>query len=419
MGILYGIGVGGQAHGALILRKEEMCFKMKLTYRHTKYASYIGYITQAIINNLMPLLFVSFERSFGLSLDKISLLITMNFGIQILTDLLAAKYVDKIGYRFATVLAHVLAVIGLVGMCFLPFYMDPFTGLVICSVINAVGGGLTEVVISPIVEALPGDEKASAMSMLHSFYCWGQVAVVLLSTLYFTTVGIAHWRYVPVLWAIVPFINIFLFAKVPMCTLNENGESMPLKKLAGSGMFWFFLLLMICAGASELAMSQWASYFAEDGLHVSKTLGDLLGPCSFAVLMGIIRTVYGFWGDRMDLRKSIAFSGVLCVASYLTAVFAPNPLISLIGCAVCGLSVGLMWPGTYSLASRYFPQGGTMMFALLALAGDMGCTSGPTIAGFIADATGDIKKGLFAVIIFPLLLVIGMCLLKGKGKEHE
>lgn len=392
---------------------------MKFTYRHTKYASYIGYITQAIVNNLMPLLFVSFERSFSLSLDKISLLITVNFSVQILTDLMAARYVDRIGYRFATVMAHVLAVSGLVGMSFLPFVISPFVGLLICSAVNAVGGGLMEVLISPIVEALPGDEKASAMSMLHSFYCWGQVAVVVLSTIYFNTIGISYWRYLPILWAVVPLFNVFLFAKVPFRTLNEDGESLPLRKLARSGIFWLFLLLMVCAGASELAMSQWASYFAEDGLHVSKTMGDLLGPCSFAILMGIIRTIYGIKGDKMDLRKSIALSSVLCVISYMVAVFAPHPVISLIGCAVCGLSVGLMWPGTYSLAARIFPQGGTLMFALLALAGDVGCTSGPTIAGFIADATGDLKKGLFVVAVFPLLLVMGMFLLKGKEKEHE
>lgn len=392
---------------------------MKLTYRHTKYASYIGYITQAIVNNLMPLLFVSFERSFSLSLDKISLLITVNFSVQILTDLMAAKYVDRIGYRFATVMAHVLAVCGLVGMSFLPFVINPFAGLLICSAVNAVGGGLMEVLISPIVEALPGDEKASAMSMLHSFYCWGQVAVVVLSTLYFNTIGITYWRYLPILWAIVPFFNVFLFAKVPLRTLNEDGEGLPLRKLAGTGIFWLFLLLMVCSGASELAMSQWASYFAEDGLHVSKTMGDLLGPCSFAILMGIIRTIYGIKGDKMDLRKSIALSSVLCVISYMVAAFAPHPVLSLVGCAVCGLSVGLMWPGTYSLAARIFPQGGTLMFALLALAGDVGCTSGPTIAGFVADATGDLKKGLCVVAIFPLLLVMGMFLLKGKEKEHE
>ncbi len=384
---------------------------MTFTYKHTKYAAYIGYITQAIINNLMPLLFVSFERDFGLSLDKISFLITMNFAVQILTDLVAARQADRIGYRTLTVLAHILAVIGLSGLCVLPYWMNPYAALLICSAVNAVGGGLTEVVISPIVEALPGDEKASAMSILHSFYCWGQVAVVLLSTAFFLCFGRENWRYVPILWAIIPFFNGILFSKVPIRTLNEEGEGMGFVELCKTKIFWLFLLLMICAGASELAMSQWASYFAEDGLRVTKTLGDLLGPCLFAVLMGIARTFYGIKGEKIDLRKAIGFSGCLCVISYLVAVFAPSPILSLFGCAVCGLSVGLMWPGTYSLASKYFPQGGTVLFAVLALAGDVGCTGGPTLAGLVANGTGNLKTGLLAAAVFPV--VMAACLLSG------
>lgn len=391
---------------------------MKFTYRHTKYAAYIGYISQAIVNNLAPLLFVSFERDLGLSLEKISLLITINFCVQIIVDLLSAKYIDRIGYRRATLLAHIMIVLGLVGLGTLPFVMEPFAGVAVCVVVYAVGGGLTEVIISPIIEALPGDEKESAMSLLHSFYCWGQVAVVLLSTLYFTTVGIESWRYLPFLWAVVPAFNIFMFAKVPIRTLNEGGESVPLKKLFCVKIFWLFLLLMICAGASELAMSQWASFFAEEGLSVSKTFGDLLGPCAFAVLMGLARTFYGIRGSKMNLQRTILFSALLCVVSYMIAVFAPHPVIALIGCALTGLSVGIMWPGTFSLASKYYPKGGTAMFAILALAGDVGCSSGPTLAGFVADRTGDMHDGLLAAAVFPALLIIGILLL-GRQKPEK
>lgn len=392
---------------------------MTLSYKHTKYAAYIGYITQAIVNNLMPLLFVSFQREFSLSLDKISLLITMNFGVQIVTDMVAAKYTDRIGYRAAAVAAHVLAVIGLTGMAYLPFIMSPFAGLCICSAVNAVGGGLTEVIISPIIEALPGDEKSSAMSLLHSFYCWGQVAVVLLSTLYFVTAGISAWRFLPLIWALVPFFNIFLFMKVPIRTLNEDGEDIPLSKLFKVKIFWLFLLLMICAGASELAMSQWASLFAEEGLKVSKTVGDLLGPCAFAVLMGTARTFYGLKGSKMNLKKTIAASGLLCAASYMLAVFAPHPVISLAGCALCGLSVGIMWPGTFSIAAKCYPSGGTGMFAILALAGDVGCSAGPTLAGFVADGTGDLKKGLLAAAVFPVIMTAGIPALKVNKEENN
>lgn len=390
---------------------------MAFTFRHTKYAAYIGYITQAIVNNLAPLLFVSFQREFSLSLDRISVLITMNFGVQIITDIIAAKYVDRIGYRPACVIAHIFAALGLVGYGVLPFVISPYAGLLICSAVCAIGGGLTEVVISPVVEALPGDEKESAMSLLHSFYCWGQVLVVLLSTLYFSLIGVERWRFLSVIWAAIPLFNIFLFCKVPIRHLNENGESMPVRKLFCKKVFWLFIILMICAGASELAMSQWASLFAEEGLGVSKTFGDLLGPCAFAALMGISRTVYGLFGSKMNLRRFIFGSGILCVISYLTAVFAPVPVVSLMGCAVCGLSVGIMWPGTYSIAARRYEQGGTAMFAVLALAGDVGCTSGPVLAGFVGNASDDLKNGLLAAALFPAIMVIGIAFLrKNDGK---
>lgn len=390
---------------------------MAFTFRHTKYAAYIGYITQAIVNNLAPLLFVSFQREFSLSLDRISVLITMNFGVQIITDIIAAKYVDRIGYRPACVIAHIFAALGLVGYGVLPFVISPYAGLMICSAVCAIGGGLTEVVISPVVEALPGDEKESAMSLLHSFYCWGQVLVVLLSTLYFSLIGVERWRFLSVIWAAIPLFNIFLFCKVPIRHLNENGESMPVRKLFCKKVFWLFIILMICAGASELAMSQWASLFAEEGLGVSKTFGDLLGPCAFAALMGISRTVYGLFGSKMNLRRFIFGSGILCVISYLTAVFAPVPVVSLMGCAVCGLSVGIMWPGTYSIAARRYEQGGTAMFAVLALAGDVGCTSGPVLAGFVGNASDDLKNGLLAAALFPAIMVIGIAFLrKNDGK---
>lgn len=389
---------------------------MTWTYKHTKTAAYLGYITQAIVNNLMPLLFVAFQEDFSLGLDRISLLITMNFGIQIIVDLIAAKYVDRIGYRAAMILAHCVVVIGLGGMVFLPFIMHPFAGLCICSALNAIGGGLTEVIVSPIVEALPGDEKASAMSMLHSFYCWGQVAVVALSTVYFSTAGIKNWRMLPLFWLLIPLFNIFLCAKVPIRTLNEEHPSAPLRQLFRVKIFWLFLVLMLCAGASELAMSQWASLFAEKGLNISKTMGDLLGPCAFAVLMGLARVFFGIKGEKIDLRKFIAGSGFLCIFSYLLAVFAPHPILSLAGCALCGLSVGIMWPGVLSLASRYYPQGGIAMFAILALAGDLGCSTGPTLCGFVAEGTGALKTGLLVSAVFPLLLAVCVTLLKREKK---
>jgi len=392
---------------------------MRLTARHTLYASYLGYITQAIINNLPALLFVAFQRDFGLSLERISLLISFNFGTQILVDFLAGKYVDHIGYRPCIVSAHVFSALGLAGLCVLPRMLPaPFFGILIAMVLNAVGGGIIEVLVSPIVESLPGDEKAGAMSLLHSFYCWGHMGVVLLSTLYFALLGTARWQTLPLLWALVPAANAVLFAFVPMDVSSVQGDSMPIARLLRSRVFWLLFLLMICSGASEQGMSQWSSLFAETGLRVSKTMGDLLGPCAFAALMGLARLFYGVAGSRIDLRAALRVSSILCIASYLLAAFAPHPVLALAGCALCGLSVGLMWPGTFSLATQTYPQGGTAMFALLALAGDVGCAGGPAVVGLVSSAAGGLlEAGLLGAIVFPALLLISLRLLLTRGRR--
>jgi len=393
---------------------------MKLTYRHTKYAAYIGYITQAIVNNLPALLFVTFNSDYGISLEKIGALVSINFGIQILVDFFAVKYIDRIGYRAGAVAAHVFAVLGLCCFGILPEIMgNKYLALLIAMTLNAIGGGLTEVLISPIVESLPGDEKASAMSILHSFYCWGHMAVVILSTAFFSFIGLENWRILPFIWAIVPFFNIFFFSKVPLRVLVEESERVPVTKLFRNKVFWLLMLLMVAAGASEQAMSQWSSLFAEVGLSVSKTMGDLLGPCMFAALMGIARLIYGVVGSRLNIRKALLYTSLLCVASYLIAVLAPWPILSLIGCGLCGFSVGLMWPGVFSVGSETYPQGGTAMFALLALAGDLGCGGGPGLVGVISGwfegslgVMDALKSGLGVAIIFPILMITGLTLLK-------
>lgn len=379
---------------------------MKLTYSHTRCASYLGFITQAIVNNFAPLLFVRFSESFGMRLDVLSMLITVNFVTQMIIDYTSTKFVKPLGLRCCCVLAHVLSALGLVLYAILPFAMNPLAGILIADIVCAIGGGLDEVVISPVVEAIPGDQKASSMAMLHSFYCWGQVGVVAISTILFACFGLDCWPYVSIGWAVIPAIDAVLFAFVPICELNEGHEDTPLGTLLRDKSFILFLVVMVCAGASELGMSQWASLFAEVGLHVSKPVGDLLGPCAFAVLMGLSRTIYGVWGSRLNLAKCIVGSGVLCVVAYMIAVFVPNPFIALLGCALCGLSVGLMWPGTYSMASATYPRGGAAMFSILALAGDIGCTSGPTIAGLVGNAAGDIKMGLLVASVFPLILAV-------------
>lgn len=389
---------------------------MNRKYKQTLYASYLGYITQAIVNNLAPLLFVTFQKEFSISLERIGFLIIFNFGIQMLVDFISARYVERIGYKICIVAAHFFAFFGLVGLGLFPYWFkDPYIGLLLAIVIYAIGGGLIEVLISPIVEALPTDEKSSAMSLLHSFYCWGQVLVVVLSTLYFVTVGLKHWYYLPLLWSLVPLFNAIFFTQVPVNTLGEQGGSLPLRSLFSMKLFWLFIVMMLCSGASEQSMSQWASFFAESGLKVSKTLGDLLGPCMFAVFMGISRTFYGKYGETIDLKKFISFSSILCVLSYLLAVFSPIPLLSLLGCGLTGISVGIMWPGVFSLASAHCPKGGTAMFAYLALAGDIGCASGPAVVGTLSEIfSGSLKTGLLFAIVFPVLLFSLVRVLRAK-----
>lgn len=377
-------------------------------YRHTIYASFIGYVTQAIVNNLAPLLFLIFQSSFGVSLQKITLLVTVNFCIQLLIDLLSAKFVDKIGYRICIVGAHLFAAAGLIGLAVLPrLFGDAYIGLLLAVVLYAVGGGLIEVLVSPIVEACPTDNKAGVMSLLHSFYCWGTVAVVLLSTVFLALFGKGGWGVLTCLWAIVPLLNALYFSRVPIAALTGEGDGMSLRDLFSLKIFWIFVLLMITAGASEQAMSQWASAFAESGLGVSKTVGDLAGPCLFSILMGLSRALYAKFSEKVDLLAFLTGSGVLCVAAYLLAALSPAPALSLVGCGLCGLSVGILWPGVFSLASARCPKGGTALFALLALAGDLGCSSGPTLVGMVAGALGDnLKCGLLAAAAFPVVLII-------------
>lgn len=393
---------------------------MKDKYQNTMYACFVGYIVQAIVNNFVPLLFLTFESSYGIPLSQITMLITFNFGIQLLVDLLSAKFVDKIGYRVSIVMAHIFAALGLAGLVVLPDLLpNAFAGLLIAVVVYAIGGGLIEVLISPIMESCPSENKEKAMSLLHSFYCWGHVGVVLLSTLFFWFFGIANWKILALLWVIIPVCNGILFCKVPIAPLIEEGEiGMSLWELCKNRIFWILMLMMMCAGASEQAVSQWASTFAEQGLGVSKTIGDLAGPMSFAILMGSARAFYGKFGDRIDLDKFMQASSLLCIVSYLCISLSPSPLFSLIGCSLCGLSVGIMWPGTFSKASAALRNGGTAMFALLALAGDVGCSGGPTLVGFATGlASDDLKKGILAGIIFPILLIVGIVSLK-KAKRY-
>ena len=387
---------------------------MQKNYRRTLIACYMGFITQAISANFAPLLFLTFHKDYNIPLGKIALISTVFFLTQLVVDLFCAHFVDRIGYRKCIVASEISSAAGLIGLAVLPGILpDPFTGILLCVVIYAIGSGLIEVLCSPIVEACPFDNKESVMSLLHSFYCWGSVGVILLSTLFFAAFGIGSWKVLACLWALVPIYNIFNFATCPIEHLVEDGEGMSIGKLFTVPVFWLAILLMACSGASELAMSQWASAFVESALGLSKTLGDLVGPCLFAVTMGISRVIFGKYGEKLDLVKYMIGSGLLCLFCYILASMTSSPAAGLTGCIFCGFSVGIMWPGTLSISSKALPTGGTALFALLAMAGDLGGAAGPGLVGISAQILGnDLRSGMRIGCIFPLLLIVGLFVMK-------
>lgn len=394
---------------------------IRKSYAHTIYASYLGYITQAVVNNFAPLLFLTFVSDYGLSLEEITWITTVNFVVQLCVDLLSAKVIDRVGYRISIITAHILAALGIIGLAVLPdLFGNAYVGLMTAVVLYAVGGGIIEVLISPIVEACPTEKKEAAMSLLHSFYCWGHVFLVVMSTVFFQLFGIGNWKILAFVWALIPILNSVYFTLVPIYPITAGHEKMSFGSLLKQKVFWLIVIIMICAGASEQAMSQWASAFAESVLKVSKTVGDMAGPCAFAVLMGTARAIYGKCSERIPLKKFMIGSALLCIVCYAVAVFAGSPVMGLVGCALCGFSVGIFWPGTFSIAAGKLPGGGTAMYALMALAGDVGCASGPTVVGMVADSfDGNLKSGLLAAMIFPVLILIGICLLRKQNKIQK
>ena len=387
---------------------------MQKNYRRTLIACYLGFITQAIAANFAPLLFLKLHTDYGVSLGRIALIPSAFFLTQLVVDLICAKLGDAIGYRRGVIASSVTSAAGLAGLAFVPdWFPDPFTGILLCVVVYAIGSGLIEVMVSPIVEACPFDHKEAVMSLLHSFYCWGCVGVVALSTLFFAAFGIDRWRVLACLWALVPLVNIYNFATCPIERLVEEGKGMSIGRLFSTPLFWLAVLLMVCSGASELAMAQWASAFAESALGLSKTMGDLLGPCLFAVAMGVSRALYGKYGDRLELTGVMLGSGALCLGCYLLASISNNPALGLVGCVVCGFSVGIMWPGTISISSRSMPLGGTALFALLAMAGDLGGAFGPSLVGWATQRAGDdLRSGMLLGSVFPVLLIVGLVLMR-------
>lgn len=392
---------------------------MRKNYRKTLLACYLGFITQAITANFAPLLFLKFHTDYHITLGKIALIPTAFFLTQLLIDVFCARFVDAIGYRRSVVISEIASGLGLAGLAFIPeLFADPFVGILLCVVVYAIGSGLIEVLASPIVEACPFEHKDAVMSLLHSFYCWGAVGVIVLSTLFFALFGMERWRVLACIWALIPLYNIYNFATCPIERLTEEGKGMSIGTLFKTPLFWLAIVLMVCAGASELSMAQWASAYTEAALGFSKTLGDLVGPCLFAVMMGVSRVIYGKFGAKLELNRFMLGSGILCLCCYLLASLSANPVWGLIGCVLCGFSVGIMWPGTISITSPRLPQGGTALFALLAMAGDLGGAFGPSLVGAATQRAGDdLRIGMLAGSIFPLVLIAALLLFGRKARK--
>lgn len=389
-------------------------------YNKTLKACYLGFITQSIVCNFASLLFLRFHYEFNISIGTIALIPTVFFFTQILIDIFCAKFVDRIGYRKCVVTSEILAALGLIGLAILPnLFSNPFIGIIISVIIYAAGSGLIEVLVSPIVEACPFENKESVMSLLHSFYCWGVVGVIIITTVFFKIFGIENWRILAIIWAIIPLYNIYNFAVCPIEHLTEDGQGLKTNVLLKNPKFWISIILMICAGASELAMAQWASAYVESALNLSKTIGDIVGPCLFAVAMGICRIFYGKYGEKINLLNFMTFSGVLCLVCYLLVALTKAPVLGLIGCVICGFSVAIMWPGTISISSKQLPLGGTAMFALLAMSGDLGGTIGPAIVGIATEHAGNnLKSGLLLGCIFPIVLILATIVLRLTQKDN-
>ena len=386
---------------------------MKNNFKFTMGSCFLSYITSAVIVNFIPLLFVKFQTDYALSASKLALLVTVNFIVQLTVDLLGAKYVDRIGYRPAMVAANILAAVGLIFLAFLPSVLSvPYLGILISVIVFAIGGGMLEVLVSPIIDAIPTETNNMRMSLLHSVYCFGHGAVVLFSTVLFKLLGIDNWRILSLIWAVIPAVSAILFLFCPIVSQQGDEKKSTLPKLLKIPFFWMFIFMMLCSGAAEQGLAQWASYFAEKSLNISKSTGDLLGPCLFAVLMGAVRVIYGIIGKNLKAEKYLLISGLVGFCGYILSSVSNIPLFSLIGCGLCGVGVAIMWPGLIDLSKKYCTVGGTAMFALLAFGGDIGCFIGPQTVAVVSDLSGgNIGAGFAVSTVFPLCIVAGMTFL--------
>lgn len=392
---------------------------MKSKYTVTKITCYIGYVVQAVINNFLPILFIVFQDIYGLGYEKLARLIAVNFITQIITDFLTPKIVNKIGYRKAIILCQAAATTGLLMLGILPRFVSNVYPVIIFSIIvYAFGSGLIEVLFSPVIEHLPIDNKSGNMSLLHSFYCWGQAFTIIVTTALVSFFGYKGWANIPLVWAVLPFIDMLLFIKAPIVEPKEDEKEQGFKELFKNRKFKLYMLMMLCAGASEIAMAEWASMFAQQSLGVSKVIGDLTGPCLFAIFMGLGRIWYAAVSNKISFTKAIIVLNSICAVCYLGVAFCKISVLALVFCAVCGFTVSISWPGIYSLGAETFPKGNAVMYSTFALCGDMGCCLGPWVLGFVAEFFG-LNAGFAVATVFPITMVATALLVNKKDCKSE
>ena len=355
------------------------------SYKSTIAACYIGSFVQAIIVNTTPILFIPLREQFGLTFQQMGLLVLINFISQVGCDILFSNAIDKYGFRRFVVAAHGLAVVGLVLFAASPLLFDrPFAGFVTATIIFSGSGGLLELLLSPIVNAIPTDEKAGAMSVLHSFYSWGQAAVILLTTVLLFVFGRAWWQWIILIWTLVPLFNFFFLMRVPFAPNVPEEQRQGMDKILLKPFFIAALATILCGAAAELCISQWASAYLEEAMRLPKVVGDVGGVCLFAVMMGVGRLFYGMYGKKINVSLMMLIGTVGAAACYITVALSGTAVLSLLACGLCGLCVSLLWPGTLVVASEHYPLAGAWMFAILA-AGDIGASAGPWLMGVVAE----------------------------------
>lgn len=409
-------------------------------YRLTTISCFVGIFAQAVIINLAALLFMPLMRLHGLTYVQLGTLVAVNFSVQVGSDLVFSGLIDRIGFRRLVLPACLVGSLGLFLFALAPVLLPGrvFAGLLAATAVYSAAGGLLEVLLSPIVNAIPNEEKGAAMSLLHSFYAWGQMATIILTTLFLFLVGERHWQWMVGFWALLPLANFLLFLKAPFPPSVPEEHRLNMGDLILKPFCLLAFAAIFFGASAEVLMNQWTSAFMERALLLPKLTGDLFGMCGFALMLGLGRAWHGKYGARFDISKALVAMSALAVLCYLVVALAPGSWPGLLACMVCGFATSLLWPGTLIVASERYPLAGAWMFALLAAAGDVGAGLGPWFTGWVVDHAIDtaaalrleqwlgiggeqaaLRLGILAGTIAPLLALLCHWGMKRMRENHR